>query len=107
MSSRWNRKLRKDRRVHNRDIHKIIARAEELQQEYQSRPDVSVSEMRELSRDLDIDEEFLGKGAACGESIESDMEDPRPRYKNYFVGGCLCSGKGRADLGLAGLPPLT
>ena len=26
------------------------------------------------------DDEFLGKGAACGECVEADMEDPRPRY---------------------------
>jgi len=51
-----------------------------------------------------FDDEFLGKGATCGECVEADMEDPRPRYKKRhfdeeFLGkGAACGEWIEADM---------
>ena len=55
-----------------------------------------------------FDEEFLGKGAGCGESIESDWEDPRlyiitiSLYRRRSIHWRRSINRGRAGLQLRG-----
>ena len=79
---KWKKRLQGDQRIHNRDIPKLIARAEELQQEHnaemeQRKEEVTPQELREISGELDIHERFIEE--ALLEYQEENKPPPPPK----------------------------